>query len=274
MTNSKLQSLPPHRPWRIAVANIAGGEGKTALSRDLAFIFQQLGQKVALFDLNPNGNLSNSLGFALTPYPTVLSIYQSADLTPLPQPVDVDGISFWPAKNTLNAVDTILHKDSSKIPRLREAVDQLQNTNPFDIIIFDTKSEKTNLLASSLAAADHVITPIAYLKSVGNVADIKQLIQMVKIFTPNLDLRMIVPMQHQHNIRHHRNLLELIKKTYGSHCKISSPIRYAPAKYGDAEENGISPAIGNPSSEIANDLNKIASELIKILQNNDKPTSE
>lgn len=72
----------------IAVVNGKGGVGKTSITANLAGLFAQAGYRVLVWDLDPQGNLGNDLGYLATGRSDYGASLASATLTgAAPQPV-------------------------------------------------------------------------------------------------------------------------------------------------------------------------------------------
>ncbi|WP_156372736.1 AAA family ATPase [Deinococcus sp. Leaf326] len=267
------QENPMQAPIRLAISNISGGEGKTTLARELAFALSGRGYKVALFDLDPQASLTKGLGLhtsadapAMRPESTVTAVFRTDQPGALPAPIHIRGVDVWPANDSLGEAEGILMGDFTRVENLRLAVDDLLEKNPYDVVIFDCKPQRTNFLAASIAAADHIILPVSGMKGVENTDQIAKLLRTVKPYSPKIALRLIVPNRMKAQTRHHKNLLAFLDENYRQFAPISRPVRDSTAVVGSAAESRESVVQHAPNSDVAGDFQAVADDLLSVLE--------
>ena len=130
----------PSAPRIIAVANQKGGVGKTTTAINLAAALCEVGQKVLLVDLDPQGNASTGLGAepgdrGLTTYDLLI---EDANLTDVIRPTNVPGLSLCPATTDLSSADIELVSNEKRSFLLHDALRQPAiDPYGFDYILID-----------------------------------------------------------------------------------------------------------------------------------------
>jgi chromosome partitioning protein len=148
----------------ISIANQKGGVGKTTTALNLASALKLRGKSVLLIDLDPQGNLSNYLGFADDDKPTIGELMykvvegKPADLTTaIRTSVSNDGLQYIPANINLANAEFYLSSAISRETVLRRV---LWNLPDFDFVIIDCLPSLGILLLNALAASDELLIPV------------------------------------------------------------------------------------------------------------------
>jgi chromosome partitioning protein len=144
----------------IAIANQKGGVGKTTTTANLGASLAEVGQRVLLVDLDPQGNLTSAFGQNRRADATVAEALLDHN-TPLPiltvENADRPPISIAPANITLASAEAALRDKLGREMRLRNqlmAVDE-----QFDFVLIDTPPSLGVLTINALVAAKWVIIP-------------------------------------------------------------------------------------------------------------------
>ncbi len=156
----------PHNasmPKIIAIANQKGGVGKTTTAINLASGMTELGLRVLLIDLDPQGNASTGLGVEtadrrLTSYDLILNQHALAEVI---QNTAVDGLLICPANSDLSSADVELVQNPNRSQCLRQALHKgsIENLD-LDYILIDCPPSLSLLTVNALVACDTVLVPL------------------------------------------------------------------------------------------------------------------
>lgn len=156
----------PHNasmPKIIAIANQKGGVGKTTTAINLASGLTELGLRVLLIDLDPQGNASTGLGVEtadrrLTSYDLILNQHALAEVI---QNTAVDGLLICPANSDLSSADVELVQNPNRSQRLRQALHKgsIEDLD-LDYILIDCPPSLSLLTVNALVACDTVLVPL------------------------------------------------------------------------------------------------------------------
>lgn len=150
-------------PRIIAIANQKGGVGKTTTSINLAAALAEIGRRVLLVDLDPQGNASTGLGVepsdrAATTYDLLLEEVSPADVI---QPTAVEGLFICPANADLSSADIDLVANEKRSFLLHDALRQVAiDAYAFDYILIDCPPSLSLLTVNAMIAADSVLVPL------------------------------------------------------------------------------------------------------------------
>ena len=145
----------------IAVANQKGGVGKSTTAVSLSAALAELGHRVLVVDLDPQGNASTGLG--IRHEARAVTVY---DVLAADAPIE-DAIVQTPVENLFAVPSTIdlagaeieLVSQFSRELRLRKAIEPLSHDS-FDFVFLDCPPSLGLLTVNALAAAKELIVPI------------------------------------------------------------------------------------------------------------------
>ena len=145
----------------MAVANQKGGVGKSTTAVSLGAALAELGKKVLVIDLDPQGNASTGLGIRheereVTVY-DVLAAQAPIDAAIVPTPIE--GLFAIPSTIDLAGAEIELVSQFSRELRLRKALEPLRE-DAFDFILLDCPPSLGLLTVNALAAAEELVVPI------------------------------------------------------------------------------------------------------------------
>jgi chromosome partitioning protein len=147
-------------PRVMAVANQKGGVGKTTTAVNLGACLAELGYRVLVCDLDPQGNASTGLG--LNPRNLTSSMYDVI-LNELPledcvEPSSVRNLFVAPASLDLAGAEIELVPAFSRELRLKRAIEAV--ADDYDFVLIDCPPSLGLLTVNGLAAATEVVVPI------------------------------------------------------------------------------------------------------------------
>jgi len=185
---------PMELPRVIAIANQKGGVGKTTTTVNLGAALAELGFRVLVLDLDPQGNATTGLG--LNPRDVEGSVYDvllsDATLNDIIEPTNLKNLFVAPATIDLAGAEIELVPVMSRELRLKKAIDAVRDD--YDIVMIDCPPSLGLLTVNGLAASDDVIVPIQCeyyaLEGLGQLLRNVGLVQAN--LNPSLDVRGIV----------------------------------------------------------------------------------
>lgn len=144
----------------IAIANQKGGVGKTTTSVNLSACLADLGKRVLLIDLDPQGNSTSGFGFDKTKIKK--SIYDVlVNDTPIEGVIlqtKVENLMLLPATIQLAGAEIELVSIMSRETKLKRVLDKVKYN--YDYVIIDCPPSLGLLTINSLTAANSVLVPI------------------------------------------------------------------------------------------------------------------
>ena len=147
----------------IAIANQKGGVGKTTTSINLSAALAEVGKRILLVDLDPQGNSSTGLGISpenrnLTSFELLL---EDADLKNIIKQTDIKNLSIIPSNVDLSSADIELFPNENRLHMLRQALKQESILDyDFDYIFIDCPPSLNLLTVNAMVAANSVLIPL------------------------------------------------------------------------------------------------------------------
>jgi chromosome partitioning protein len=144
----------------LAVVNQKGGVGKSTTAVNLAACLGDLGEKVLVVDLDPQGNATS--GFGLNRNQRELCIYDAllgaTAMAEIIEPTEVENVFIAPATIQLAGAEIELVSAMSRECRLRTILEPV--VGEFDFVIIDCPPSLGLLTVNALTAADGLIVPV------------------------------------------------------------------------------------------------------------------
>lgn len=153
-------SLAHGLPRRIAIANQKGGVGKTTTTVNVGASLAELGYRVLVVDLDPQGNATTGLGvnarsLESSIYDVLLHDVRTDDVI---EPTSMRNLFVVPATIDLAGAEIELVPVFSRELRLKRALDTV--ADDFDFVLIDCPPSLGLLTVNAMAAAGEVLVPI------------------------------------------------------------------------------------------------------------------
>lgn len=144
----------------IAIANQKGGVGKTTTAVNLAACLAELGKKVLLIDIDPQGNSTSGLGFNKGTIKRCVydALINDVPVESIAVQTEIDNLKLLPATIQLAGAEIELVSMMSREGKLKRALDKAKFA--FDYVLIDCPPSLGLLTINSLTAANSVLVPI------------------------------------------------------------------------------------------------------------------
>jgi chromosome partitioning protein len=186
----------------IAIGNQKGGVAKTTTCLSLGACFAEMGKTVLLIDLDPQANLTLSLGVPPESLRRTVgdAILRNATLVSVSRESSVMGLDIVPANMGLAAIDKVLYRCEGYETYLREALAEL-DSDLYDYILIDCPPSFGPLTLNALTVSDLMIIPTqAEYYAARTLQHVFDLIKLVRTKTnAGLRYRILVTMYDRRN---------------------------------------------------------------------------
>jgi chromosome partitioning protein len=243
----------------IAFANQKGGVAKTTTTLNLGVALHELGHRVLLVDLDPQGNLTMSQG--MNPDAIERSMFDvlvhRVPISDVIHTVEVDiAVSSIDLAGAELALSALIGRERALEKALVEVRDR------YDFVLLDTPPSLGLLTINAFVAATSVIVPVQceYLSLRGLVQLENTLAMVRENLNPNVRVEGIVPTMYDGRTLHAREAIEILEEHFGDlvfDTRIRKTVRYA-----EAPVKGSSVLRYDPSGPAAQAYRDLAKEVL------------
>lgn len=211
----------------IAVANSKGGVGKTTSAANLGFGLAKKGKKVLMIDLDPQGNLSQSLGIKEPDELecSLVSVLEKVINNKVINDKEAlfhheEGLDLIPGNIELSGLENMLERVIAREKILGAYLEQVKQN--YDYVIIDCMPSLSKLTFNALCCADTILIPVqaAYLPMRG----LQQLIQTIanakRWINPKLEIEGVLITMVDTRCNNTKEIIEKVRQAYGNYVCI------------------------------------------------------
>lgn len=144
----------------VAIVNQKGGSGKTTLAVNLAAALTELGERVLLLDLDPQGTATRWLGYDSLSGSGLSTVLASGEgLARLVTPTDEPCVDLLPSDDWLEIAER-RDFDGAAVPQLALARALQRAQLDYSTLLVDTPGRLSLLTVAALATADEALSPV------------------------------------------------------------------------------------------------------------------
>ena len=243
----------------IALANQKGGVAKTTTTLNLGVAFREMGYRVLLVDLDPQGNLTMSQG--LNPDAIERSMFDVlVHRVPISEVIEQREVDLAVASIDLAGAELALSALIGRERSLEKALAEVRHQ--YDFVLVDTPPSLGLLTINAFVAATGVIVPVQceYLSLRGLVQLENTLAMVRENLNPLVAVEGIVATMFDGRTLHSREAIEILEENFGDlvyRTRIRKTVRYA-----EAPVKGSSVLKYDPTGAAAEAYRELAREVV------------
>lgn len=196
----------------ISLLNHKGGVGKTTSAINIAAAMVELGKKVLLIDLDPQANLTISLGIPRQKYTIYEAMRGEGELAPYTYKPNFDVVI---SSLDLSGAEMELINEAGREFILRELLNQV--VDDYDYILIDCPPSLGLLTLNALTSSRYILIPLqTEFLAVQGLAKIKQVIDKVRFrLNKQLDIGGVIATMYDSRRVLNRDVVDTIHKYFG-----------------------------------------------------------
>lgn len=254
----------------IAIAMQKGGVGKTTTAVNLSAGLAALGARVLAIDLDPQGNLTQHVGYDPEQLsPTTYDVLRAEiEGTPIDirEAIHVSGEGFHllPSQPELSLVELSLMNTLSRERVLSTVLDEIKKD--YDFIFIDCSPSLNLLVINALTAADSVLIPIQteYLAARGAfmILSTVETVRHRKL-NPDLEIEGVLLTMADTRTLLTKDVLEAVKRQYSADHHIFEAVVRRSVRFAESAVAGQSILAYDPNNPGAEAYRQVAQELAR-----------
>jgi chromosome partitioning protein len=244
------------------VANQKGGVGKTTTTVNLAAGLAQVGQRVLIIDLDPQGNAT--MGSGIDKRALELSVYdvllESSTIAEARQRTDKGGYDVLGANRELAGAEIELVSVERRSERLRGALVAVQSD--YDFVLIDCPPSLSLLTLNGLCSANGVIVPMQceYFALEGLTDLVNTIRQVHANLNPQLQIIGLLRVMFDNRMTLQQQVSEQLKTHFGD--KVFDAVIPRNVRLAEAPSYGQAGVVFDPSSRGAQAYIAFANEMV------------
>lgn len=218
LTGTPEEEAAPAEVRILAIANQKGGVGKTTTTVNLGASLAELGHRVLIVDLDPQGNATTGLGIN---YRVLDSTMYDVMLSGLPiddciEPTEVKGLFVAPASLDLAGAEVELVSSFNRESKLARTLDDV--SDQYEYILIDCPPSLGLLTVNGLVAATEVMVPIqCEYYALEGLAQLTRNIELIRDnLNPDLHISHIVMVMYDNRTKLAEQVVGEVRDHFGS----------------------------------------------------------
>ena len=250
----------------IAVVNQKGGVGKTTTGVKLAAGLAELGRRVLIVDLDPQGNATMGSGIAKqalqqSGYQVLLG---DATIEQARQPAKQGGYDVLPANRDLGGAELELVNELAREARLKNAITAV--ADQYDYVLIDCPPSLNLLTLNGLVAADSVLIPmVCEYYALEGLSDLVTTLRKVRVaVNPKIEIMGLLRTMFDSRSKLSQQVAEQLARHFGD--KVFDTVIPRNVRLAEAPSHGLPGLIYDRTSRGAQAYLALAQELIGRLE--------
>jgi chromosome partitioning protein len=245
------------------IANQKGGVGKTTTTVNLAAGLAQIGQRVLVIDLDPQGNATMGSGIDKRKLETTVYdvLLESATITEAKARADKAGYDVLGANRELAGAEVELVELERREARLKSALSEA--ARDYDFILIDCPPSLSMLTLNGLCSAHGVIVPMQceYFALEGLTDLVNTIKQIHANLNPDLQIIGLLRVMFDPRITLQQQVSDQLKAHFGD--KVFDTVIPRNVRLAEAPSYGLPGVVFDPSSKGAQAFVDFAKEMVK-----------
>lgn len=196
----------------VSLLNHKGGVGKTTSAINIGAGLVELGKKILLIDLDPQANLTISLGIPRQKYTIYEALRGEGELVPYTHKPNLDIVT---SSLDLSGAEMELINEAGREYILRELIGQVEAD--YDYVIIDCPPSLGLLTLNALTSSRFVLIPLqTEFLAVQGLAKIKQVIDKVRMrLNKQVEMAGVIATMYDSRRVLNRDVVDIIHKYFG-----------------------------------------------------------